>query len=115
MLRSAIALLTLVPLAACGSGTPRAEETAAPDNASGDYVARMQGLNEKERNAVLFRAIHDAGRNCQRVERSVPVAPVRGKAAWVATCDDNAPWLVTLGNDGVATVTDARAMAAATR
>ena len=97
------AAVLLLPLAGCGSGAPRAQEAAA--NSSGDYVARMQALNEKERNVVLFRAIRDAGRACQRVERSTTSDPVGGKPAWIATCDDRSAWLVTLGNDGVATVT----------
>lgn len=100
----------LCALSACGSASgPGNDATAA--GTDGKYVERMAGLNEKERNAVLFRAIRDAGRDCQRVERSVLTDPVQGKPSWVATCDNDSAWLVTLSKDGIATVTDAHALA----
>ncbi|MBW6528076.1 hypothetical protein KZ813_14630 [Sphingomonas sp. RHCKR7] len=103
-----LVLPALLALAGCGGSETANQATAAP---RGDYVAKMQALNEKERNVALFRAIRDAGRTCQQVERSVATDPVAGKAAWVATCDDRSAWLVTLSDDGTATVTDARAIA----
>lgn len=105
-----LAVLLTAPLAGCGGGDSgnQSAATAAP---RGDFVTRMQALNEKERNVALFRAVRDAGRTCQKVERSVPTDPVAGKAAWVATCDDQSAWLITLDDSGTATVTDARAIA----
>ncbi|MGK6322807.1 hypothetical protein ACMGDM_06945 [Sphingomonas sp. DT-51] len=109
LLPLAAASVLLLALAGCGSGeTANQVATAAP---RGDFVAKMQALNEKERNVALFRALRDAGRSCQKVERSVPTDPVAGRAAWVATCDDASAWLVTLSDDGTASVTDARAIA----
>ncbi|MBW6532421.1 hypothetical protein ACYZX9_10990 [Sphingomonas citri] len=104
-----LALPVLLALAGCGGGETANQATAAVPR--GDYVAKMQALNEKERNVALFRAIRDAGRSCQQVDRSVPTDPVAGKAAWVATCDDQSAWLITLDDSGTATVTDARAIA----
>lgn len=99
-------LATLLLLAACGTGGSTVpENVATQDNG---YTARMAALNEGERNVVLFRAIHDAGRACQGVSRSQPIDPVGGKPAWIATCDDGTPWLVVIGNDGIAAVTGAR-------
>ncbi|MGJ3628727.1 hypothetical protein AB5I41_20740 [Sphingomonas sp. MMS24-JH45] len=40
---------------------------------------------------------------------------MEGKPAWVATCDDGTPWLVVMGNDGIATVTNARELAGGQR
>ncbi len=104
-----LALPALLALAGCGGADTADQATAAAPR--GDYVAKMQALNEKERNVALFRAIRDAGRSCQQVDRSVPTDPVAGKAAWVATCDDQSAWLITLDDSGTATVTDVRAIA----
>lgn len=99
-------LALLLPLAACGQGgSPAPSNSMAADTG---LTARMAKLNEGERNVVLFRAIHDAGRACQGVDRSQSIDPVDGKPAWVATCDDGTPWLVVIGNDGIAAVTGAR-------
>lgn len=97
-----IAAAVLLPLSACGSRA--SEEPAATTNNSGDYIAKVEQLNEKERNAVLFRALSDAGRPCQGVKRSVATQAVGGRPAWVATCEDGRPWVVTLDNNGMATV-----------
>ena len=96
-------------LAACGQGgdTPTNNVAAV----SGDYLERIQALNEKERNAVLFRAIRDAGRACQGVIRSVATDAVDGNPGWLASCDDDGQWLVVIGADGMAAVTNARDLA----
>lgn len=106
------ALALLLPLMACGEVRQDAATTniTVPDNG---YSARMAALNEGERNGVLFRAIRDADRPCQGVTRSEPLDPVQGKPAWLATCDDDSQWLVVMGNDGIATVTNARELAGA--
>lgn len=108
---AAVSLLAVLPgCGATGDGGNQGDPAAAA--ASDDpYLKRMAGLNEKERNVVLFRAVRDAGRACQRVERSVATDPVQGRPAWVATCDDGGAWLVALGRNGIATVADARALA----
>ena len=110
----ALALSLPLSLMACGELRQGNETTAVtvPDNG---YSARMAALNEGERNAVLFRAIRDAGRDCQGVARSQTVDPVQGKPAWLASCEDDGQWLVVMGNDGIATVTNARELAGARR
>ena len=94
-------------LAACGSEPDR---TAAAKSApADDYAERIKALPEGQRDAVLLRAIRDAGRPCQHVTRSTAVAPADpGDApAWTARCDDGATWVVALNPGGVATVTGA--------
>jgi hypothetical protein len=103
MRRFALVMLAAAPLAACGGGGAAPTNDTEASNA-GDTVARITAMNEGERNAVLFRAIRDAQRDCQRVERSTAAPAVAGKPAWVATCDDNSHWLVAIGNDGIAAV-----------
>ena len=100
-------------LAACSDEAPRA--TAATPAARGDYVARVRALPEGQRNGVLFRAIRDAGRDCQGVTESATAGEADGPAAWLATCEGGGQWLVALADDGTATITDARAAAAAAR
>ena len=103
MRRFALVMLAAAPLAACGGSGSAPANTAEPANA-GDTIARIAAMNEGERNAVLFRANRDAGRECQGVERSTAVPAVAGKPAWVATCDNDSHWLVAIGNDGIAAV-----------
>ncbi len=102
------AVAALLLLAACGGEAAREEAAAAP--AAGGYVARVRALPEGQRHGVLFRAIRDAGRACQGVTASQEAGAPGAPAAWLATCDD-AQWVVTLADDGTATVTDARAVA----
>jgi hypothetical protein len=99
-----LAALLPLSLAACGSGTETQSAAVTNAAADGNYLARMAQLNEKERNAVLFRAISDAGRACQGVTRSAAAPAVRGNPAWVATCEDGTPWVVSLDDKGVASV-----------
>lgn len=92
-----------LPLAACGSPSSPANE--ATENATGgNAIAAMDKLNENERNVALFRAISDAGRDCQGVTRSVATDPIQGRPAWIATCESGRPWVVSLAADGTATV-----------
>lgn len=106
--RALLALVAVLPLAACDTGDGAAQNAAA-DDAPGNAIARIQMLNEGERNATLFRAIRDANRDCQGVVRSVASDPVQGKPAWIATCDNGGEWLVAIGADGTALVTNGRA------
>ena len=109
MLRAALfALPLLLPLAACGGGGDAARNEAAAEDTQGNAIARIQTLNEGERNATLFRAIRDANRDCQGVVRSAAADPVQGKPAWIATCDNGGEWLVAIGADGTALVTNGR-------
>lgn len=105
---SLLTLPALTGLAACGRSAPvdpPANDVAPGNDAIAATIAR---LSPKQRDAVLFRAVRDAGHACQQVMASQPVAPMRGLPAWVATCDDGGLWLVVIGTDGIATVTRAR-------
>ncbi|MEH3100383.1 hypothetical protein [Sphingomonas adhaesiva] len=105
--RALLALAAFLPLAACGgAGSDAANNAAAAEDTQGNAIARIGTLNEGERNAVLFRAIRDANRDCQGVIRSAASDPVQGKPAWIATCDNGGEWLVAIGADGTALVTN---------
>lgn len=107
MLRHAvIAAILPLSLAACGSSGNTATQEATTNNGSDvAYLARIEQMNENERNGVLFRAISDAGRACQGVTRSVAGPAMQGNPSWVATCDDGTPWVVSINNQGTALVT----------
>lgn len=107
--RVLLALAALLPLTACGGGgSAAANDAATAEDTQGNAIARIQMLNEGERNATLFRAIRDANRDCQGVVRSAASDPVQGKPAWIATCDNGGEWLVAIGADGTALVTNGR-------
>lgn len=115
------ALLTAVAATAgCGQASDDAAANAAAANAAAaareqrEQTAAIAALPEGQRNAVLFRAIRDAGQACQQVTASAAETTTRGQQAWLATCDDKGQWLVIPGAGGVATVVDARAVAGRT-
>lgn len=97
MMRVAGAAL-LLSLAACDAAPPAPQPTASP--AANAYANRLAAMPEGERNAVLIRAIRDAGQDCQQVVTSIPAGP----AAWDARCDDDRPWRISIGANGNASV-----------
>jgi hypothetical protein len=103
------ALAMLLSLGGCGGGDTRNAEAITNGAANGDtIVERIQAMNEGERNVTLFRAIRDAGRDCQGVTRSVPTDPVQGRPAWIATCDNQGEWLIAIAPNGTAIVSGGR-------
>ncbi|HEV2079206.1 MAG TPA: hypothetical protein VGR19_04830 [Allosphingosinicella sp.] len=112
MLIAAAALA--LPLSGCKEPAPEADDAniTVPE---GDYAQRIAGMDEGARNAVFLRAIRDAGRDCQQVERSASQGEVNGAPAWTATCDNGVQWTVMIGRDGVATVASTEELQAAAR
>lgn len=102
----AVAVLCALPLAGCGQGPTQADTTniVVP---SGDYAERLRAMTANERNAVFYRAINDAGRDCQQVRESSALEPVDGAPSWAATCEDGGRWIIVIGKDGIAQVTNA--------
>jgi hypothetical protein len=102
-MRSTLIALTLMT-AACGNpGTPANEQSAnriAPA-VSGERIA---ALPEAQRNATFYRAIHDAGLDCQHVTGSAPDEPYRGMPVWTATCRGGGHWTLVIGADEVVQV-----------
>lgn len=104
------AFAAIALLSGCGSADAPTTNIAVPDNG---YTARIEGLTDAQRQGVLLRAIRDAGRDCQGVTAATAAGEVKGAPAWLATCTDGGQWVVALGGDGVATVTNARELAGA--
>src|ERR1043166_5012217 len=106
------ALLALV-LAACGDNGPLRNETANQAAAANQAVsaqatgARIAALPEPAREAVFYRAIHDAGMDCQDVTASAPGGLYHGLPVWNATCRGGGHWTLVIGNDEMVQVLNA--------
>jgi hypothetical protein len=103
------ALLLPVLLAAC-HGTPAGNTTASNGNAAAPAVddngvdpieAKIVAFPEPLRRTTFFRAIRDAGFDCQQVVKEAPRDRYRGNARWTAACDDGAQYLLTLNPGGI--------------
>lgn len=97
---------TLLVLAACEQAerTPAATDGTAAA-VPGDTLARIAALPPGQLRIVLFRAIRDAGEECQGLTTVQPGPASAGRATWRATCRGAATWMVAIGNDGIAQVT----------
>ncbi|MDQ1232411.1 hypothetical protein [Sphingomonas sp. SORGH_AS_0879] len=116
MKRSTITLAVMtaaLPLAACGSSTEPANNTATVA-ATGNVMSadalgtKIRDLPEGQRRGVLFRAIRDAGpsgASCQSVTAMKEAAPVNGNPSWNAVCDNSTQWTIVLTADQSASVT----------
>lgn len=105
MFRSSLAApAAAVLLTACGSNAPT---DAAANNAQasqGDYIRQIRAMPQGQRLGVMFRAIRDAGGDCQQVTTAAETPGADGPPTWLATCTGGGRWLVTIDNNGVATV-----------
>ena len=103
-MRSRLIVLLALAAAAC-SGAPSRNETAneppAVNEASSAQAtgARIAALPEAQRNATFYRAIHDAGMDCQQVTASAAGGSYHGMPVWSATCRGGGHWTLVVGND----------------
>jgi hypothetical protein len=89
-------------LAGCGQPAPQQNTAAAaPAKPEIDYLARINALAPKQRDVVFYRALDDAGSDCQSVSGSEPRAPVAGRPAWAVHCEDGRDWVVILQESGL--------------
>jgi hypothetical protein len=103
------ALLLPVLLAAC-HGAPSGNTASLTGNAAAPAVdsngvdpteAKIVAFPEALRRTTFFRAIRDAGFDCQQVVKEAPRDRYRGNARWAAACDDGAQYLLTLNPGGI--------------
>ncbi|MES1975152.1 MAG: hypothetical protein V4472_22055 [Pseudomonadota bacterium] len=104
--------LVLFALAGCDKPAQPANSSAPAPTPKIDYLKRINDLPQKQRDAVFYRAIDDAGFECQAVVGSTPRATVQGLPAWVAHCEDKRDWVVVLESDGMMQVATAAQVAA---
>lgn len=97
-------LLSALMLAACGKPADNTQAPADAANAQNatapNAAAEVAKLPKSAREAVLFRAIRDAGLSCQDVVESEHA----GDTTWRAKCDDGNWHLITVNPNGLATV-----------
>ncbi len=95
-------LASMLLLAACDSGV----KPEAPDPAQSQQAmkARIDTLSDGRRNAVMLRAVRDAGQPCQNVIGSAYNGVHFSRPSWVARCADGKDWLVMLDAGGRALV-----------
>jgi hypothetical protein len=111
-----VAALLALATAACGGGAPTANQAnqgmneapaagaAASAQASG---ARVAALPEGERNGTFYRAIHDAGMDCQQVSASRAAGTYHGLPVWNADCRGGGHWTLVIGNNDIVQVLNA--------
>lgn len=91
-------------LGSCGETAEVGEPARPIEAAEGDGKARIDALSDGQRNAVLLRAVRDAGHDCQGVVGSAYGGVEFGMPSWVARCSDGRDWLVMIGKGGRALV-----------
>lgn len=115
MIRKALLLSLMLGLVACGSrdagagerGNAQAANTNTADEPGDNYVATVDALPEGQRNGVLFRAIRDAGQDCQSITGTRRIDDQPGVSGWAVVCDGRTGWAVALKPDGTAVVSKA--------
>lgn len=103
MMRAEFVMIAALALASCGSAQKPAPDASGNGNAV-NAAAEVSALPERERNAVLYRAIHDAGLPCQQVVKSEAMAPTNGDPTWQTQCEDGASHAIVVKADGTAVV-----------
>ena len=103
-------LMTGAMLAGCQapSTNEQAAKTSAANGASpaqSGYIAKVLALPPRQLNGVLYRAIDDAGQKCQGIGEALRQADKAGKPMWAVRCIDGGAWLITIADDGNASVT----------
>lgn len=94
-------------LAGCNEKRPEHQatnEASASDAANTNYQQAVMALPDKQRDAVLLRAIRDAGLACQNVVSSERVPDEKPGPTWRAKCQDGSYHLVSVRADGVGIV-----------
>ena len=101
-MRRSIALLMLLPLAACDQGSS-APPPKQPITVRSEGQDRMHQLNELNRAITLKRALYDSGAECRRVTQSGYVGEYENTSQWTATCEDKfkrtRDWALFIGAD----------------
>ena len=102
MIRRSIALLTLLPLAACDQRTsaPAARQTISVQS---DGQKALHQLNDLNRAIALKRALQDTKVACRLVTKSGYVGEYENTSYWTATCEDKfkrtRDWALFIGPD----------------
>lgn len=106
LVRSRLALLAVLALAACGSEAPQGNQpTIKVTSAEQRQLHQLDAFNLA---IGLKRAIYDAGYICKRVTDAGFVGTYKNLDMWMAKCTEGKDWAVFAGPDGSAQVRDCR-------
>lgn len=96
----------IIPLAALASCGPRASKQPEQETAQApvNQAATVAALPPGQRDGVSFRAIRDAGLDCQDIKTAEHLAPHGADQQWRVTCEDHVPHLITIPPKGPAIV-----------
>lgn len=101
MLRNLLPSLGLAAILLTGCNRPQPQATPTAAAPKTDYLARINQLAPKQRDATFYRAIEDAGFVCDTVSSSQAQQAVEGHPAWDAHCSDGGHWTLVLFDDGI--------------
>jgi hypothetical protein len=98
-------LAAIAALAACSANSEPAGKVDVADNSSAAAMqSRLESLSESERDAVFLRAIRDAHRECQHVDRSERAGEHQGRPIWRAWCEGETSYTVVMTQSGTVQV-----------
>ncbi|AJP72176.1 hypothetical protein [Sphingomonas hengshuiensis] len=74
------------------------------DAETGNVLATVLGMSDRQRNVVFIRAILDAGLPCQEVKASTRLPDQDGQPLWRADCDGGKSHMISITPDGTANI-----------
>ena len=95
----AIAVLTF--LAACHSSPAGNAAASANASAADPIETKIVAFPEGLRRTTFFRAIRDAGFDCQEVVAEQARPRDAGRAVWIVACDHDQQYVLTLNPGGI--------------
>lgn len=103
----ATGLALIVMLSGCGGTGPGENQSTAARGRSPADAQRIEQMTEAQRNAVFYRAIHDAGHECQQVVNSARSGENNGVPIWQARCRGGGSWFIAITANGYAQIAPA--------
>lgn len=94
-----------VAAAARAADAAKAQADAEADAA---LLNTIEGLAPGQRDGLLFRAIRDAGRDCQDITASARIDDIGGRPSWSARCGNGANFVLSLQSGGTFVVAGAQ-------
>lgn len=106
MCRSAMIAVfgTTLALCACSGTAGEANQSGSAEAAGETDAQRIAEMNAGERNGVFYRALRDAGHDCQNVVRSRRAGESEGASIWRAVCRGGRSWFIAVTPNGYAQI-----------
>jgi hypothetical protein len=98
-----IAMLALA-LGGCDAADKKATAPNQPEVGRTNAAETVLALPKGQREAVLFRAIRDAGLPCQFITKVEQIEAIKGNPTWRAQCDGHASHVIQIMPNGIANI-----------